>query len=62
MNDDLKLCPFCGNEAELNSFGKEAFFNFIACINCGCGTKVNVDKNILIEAWNNHVKCEECEP
>ena len=53
---NLKPCPFCGGEAEQDSYsscdacGKE--FNSIVCQDCGNRTNCCSPLDEAIEAWN----------
>lgn len=56
---ELKKCPFCGGEAEVDWYtdnGNETHW-FVYCCDCSCelsfGAKIS--KEQAIEAWNNRV-------
>lgn len=34
--DELKACPFCGGEAEIERKGTQRASMIICCVNCGC--------------------------
>lgn len=51
---ELKKCPFCGGEAELNYYGSESMpFYSISCKECGCNQDTSIHKEAVINAWNN---------
>ena len=58
----LKLCPFCGCEAEAITVGNHIRNNYfvIKCLGCGASTKVfpDTDKGLKSAeiAWNRRVK------
>lgn len=63
MNENLKLCPFCGGKAELQYDGgngnrESVGMSFVRCKNCGAiGQKFEVSRKYssdekAIEAWN----------
>ncbi len=49
---ELKTCPFCGGEAEMN--GIKTLFH-IRCKHCGAATGLFIDKEVAAEAWNRRV-------
>lgn len=52
--EDLKPCPFCDGEAEVNYVdlgGYEDGYE-VRCPDCGCGTDYFYTKQEAIEAWN----------
>ena len=57
----LKPCPFCGSEAEIESFTtKVALFKkvtgkCITCKSCKCRTELMLDEEEAIETWNRRV-------
>ncbi len=36
MSEELKPCPFCGNEAEIERYGTRRQSTIYTCTNCGC--------------------------
>ena len=67
MTEEIKPCPFCGGEAELDFAHKNfvytdddgiaretGFFYTVKCINavCGCAIGTYSDAEMAIEAWN----------
>lgn len=62
MMNELKLCPFCGGEAEYHQFANPRHFYLIKCVKCNCGTdgfKLNRNDNTATQnkaanavAWN----------
>ena len=59
MMDELKPCPFCGGEAEIETFYPSSpmrllgwKYAYVECQVCGCrsGVKIGVDE--AIETWN----------
>ncbi len=62
MDENLKLCPFCGGEAELQYGGsgnrESAGMSFVRCKKCGAiSQKFEVSRKYssdekAIEAWN----------
>jgi Lar family restriction alleviation protein len=55
MSEDIKPCPFCGSEENLE---KDGTFYEIVCSNYECGAEINSFKNKehTIEVWNHRVK------
>ena len=57
----LKPCPFCGSEAEIESFTakvalfKKATGKCITCKSCKCRTPVVFEEENAIEIWNRRV-------
>ena len=52
MADELRPCPFCGGEAEFETYGGTACA--VTCRKCRCGTptvRLN-DGERAVEAWN----------
>ena len=50
---ELKKCPFCGGEAELNYYGSESIpFYSVSCKECGCNQETSIHKEAVINAWN----------
>lgn len=52
MSDELRPCPFCGGEAEFETYGGTACA--VTCRKCRCGTptvRLN-DGERAVEAWN----------
>lgn len=52
MADELSPCPFCGGEAEFETYGGTACA--VTCRKCRCGTptvRLN-DGEQAVEAWN----------
>jgi Lar family restriction alleviation protein len=49
---DLKPCPFCGGEAEMQYIGTCCPLYFISCKECGCKQATSISKEAVIEAWN----------
>lgn len=57
MSEKLKLCPFCGGEAEVIAVIDE--WNetyFVLCTNCGANTINGINEEEAINAWNMRVK------
>lgn len=53
MSEELKPCPFCGGEAELNRINTAAVWAIeVRCPHCGCGTDCAEMKAEAIAAWN----------
>lgn len=72
--DELKRCPFCGGQAELDFastsftytdvFGKareSGFFYTAKCRDRVCGCKIGIyeEPQMAIEAWNRRVNDED---
>ena len=54
MNDELKPCPFCGGEADLNNVSVklgEQWLWSIECVECGVFID-REEKDYVIKAWN----------
>ncbi len=50
-NNELKPCPFCGGEAELESFATDIYF--VKCKMCGAIVKAKSwGKDEIIKTWN----------
>lgn len=71
---ELKPCPFCGGQAELNFastsftytdvFGKameSGFFYTVKCRDCVCGCKIGIyeEPQMAVEAWNRRASDDE---
>lgn len=55
--DNLKPCPFCGGEAEVNHYNHVIEWMYeVRCPYCGCGTDGNKAEYGAIEAWNRRVE------
>lgn len=50
---DLKSCPFCGGQAEIEipPFRHFKFYK-VVCQECQCGTKEYPDLKMAVETWN----------
>ena len=64
MTEELKPCPFCGCEAEMNvNAGSHGYTPDIYCVICKrCGAKIEIVSNnyddlsmAVIDAWNRRV-------
>lgn len=53
-NTELKRCPFCGSEAEIQSLpiGQNKSKYRAVCLKCGIRLKYQGRKYEAIEAWN----------
>lgn len=54
MNNELKPCPFCGGEADLNNVSVklgEQWLWSIECVECGVFID-REEKDYVIKAWN----------
>lgn len=49
MSEKLKLCPFCGGEAELAIV---KLWNHVYCKNCHARTTMYTSEELAIDAWN----------
>lgn len=53
MMDNLKTCPFCGGEAEVQEFG---YYTYVRCINKKCAIKpitaCYLDEERAVKEWN----------
>lgn len=52
MSNNLKPCPFCGNEAIFISESKNSGRAYAVCTKCFAETKLYKNANAAIEAWN----------
>lgn len=64
MNEKLKNCPFCGDEADLLDYGLSGARKVVQCSDCGARTrafdpKVKRGEN-AIDAWNSRVSDDDC--
>ena len=52
MNDEVKLCPFCGGKASVceDTVNGKTFFAVI-CESCGVISQANEDEKKVIAAW-----------
>lgn len=50
MSDELKLCPFCGGEAEMREGSSTK--PYVRCKRCGCRTGSSRYRGNLAKAWN----------
>ena len=51
---DLKLCPFCGGEAEVgDGFGHRWI---VGCTECGASAEEGFVLPDIIKAWNRRIK------
>lgn len=57
--DELKLCPFCGGNAELRSkqvnYYSGGWSYRVCCVNCGVSTKEWWNPEEVIAMWNRRV-------
>ena len=55
MSIELKPCPFCGGEAEIERYGTPRVSTIVSCMNCGvskeCGEEFNHG-----EDWNSRIE------
>lgn len=59
-DEDLELCPFCGNKPEADSEDKElGSENYIWCFTCGFGFEGGTWDD-LFERWNRREWCSKC--
>ena len=56
MTDELKKCPFCGSEAELNF--QELYGYFVSCPKCLARSRALMRKQNAIDAWNRRANNE----
>lgn len=54
MSEELKPCPFCGGDAQIDEICGEEYS--AECKNCEIGTYFNTDKQKVIDAWNRRVQ------
>ncbi len=54
--EELKPCPFCGNESVrvYKHVGMDDWY--VSCAGCGIRTEGNTSKDIVVAAWNRRVK------
>ena len=57
-NKELKPCPFCGGEADIE---RTSELHYISCKNCYVDTRVYGSKAEAIKAWNERIDVECCE-
>lgn len=55
MRDELKRCPFCGGEAEVDGFP----LRYVRCKECGAETGAFDSEEEAIKAWNKRVSDDE---
>lgn len=58
MRNEVKVCPFCGNEASLivrKGFRNEVVTAFVCCQGCGSHTKEFSTVEGAKEAWNTRI-------
>ena len=56
--EDLKPCPFCGGEAEIEKktgFDRKIIGAWVTCSGCGANTLTYSTEKVAIEAWNKRV-------
>lgn len=51
MSEELKPCPFCGSEAEIERRGHKGQSTIYACQDCGCRLETGEEFNFGA-AWN----------
>ena len=65
MGDELKRCPFCGGEAELQSWYIKGIANKkhyrMRCKNCGCNclNREYASTGKAMKAWNRRASDDE---
>lgn len=62
MKKELKQCPFCNRDAEIEEvigFRKEVVSASVTCKKCGVSTKSYATKDAAIEAWNTRKPMDE---
>lgn len=56
MENELKPCPFCGNNAKIvksrNIAAKTKEVYYVQCVGCEVRTPIKVEINTTVEAWN----------
>ncbi len=53
MSKELKLCPFCGREAELIKSKRKEGYHLVQCSKCWASTSLNTSAHVAVELWNN---------
>lgn len=57
MDEKLKLCPFCGGEAELTQDRYRGLNTFyVRCCGCGARTDFEYAEEFAAELWNGRVE------
>jgi Lar family restriction alleviation protein len=51
MSIELKPCPFCGGEAEIERYGDHSRSTIYACTNCGCRLETGEEGDFGTD-WN----------
>ena len=60
--EDLKKCPFCGGEADIEKiigFSHAVIAAYVYCKECGASTQTYGSEEVAYEAWNRRRKSEQ---
>ena len=52
MSEELKPCPFCGGQAEVEQYGTHRQSHVIACMDCGGRLETGEVNEFRNRAWN----------
>jgi Lar family restriction alleviation protein len=60
MSEELKPCPFCGGEAEIERYGTPRYSTIYSCTECGCRLETGETFNHG-DTWNTRTEKEKQE-
>lgn len=62
MSEDLKPCPFCGGEAQIERVGDRRQSTIYSCLDCGCCLETGENHNQIPDRWNERTDVDAVVP
>ncbi len=59
MKEELKACPFCGENTELHTIGARSYG--VICMGCASGTRKYLTRQEVIKQWNTRAEPKQGE-